>query len=367
MTLAFRNRIDVTLSVADRRITCVDIQPRTRPPLGRLAAGKPVETLLAALPRLFSLCATAHQVALLTAVEAARGQPAAPLTRHRRIKAVLAERVAELLRGLLLGPLAGDRGTLPTAQRLLQAVACLQQQSRGEGPGPSRAETLSQIKMALGELGIGSAAESFAPGTPLARLMAAAGKAAENGGWRHMPSAHGLLSAADDRAVVTRLMENGAAFADAPELDGRIPETGVWARHAGRSPRHAGPAERLSVRIAELAALVRWIEDGETEDDVAEEDLVAGYGLGPGRGAAAVECARGRLHHVVELDARGDIARFEYLAPTEWNFHPRGPVATSLTGAMLRGAEDRDLVHGMIASFDPCVGFGLTVREMADA
>ncbi|MGJ5201949.1 nickel-dependent hydrogenase large subunit [Bradyrhizobium sp. HKCCYLR20261] len=362
MTLAFRNRIDVTLSVADGRITRVEIQPRTRPPVGRLGAGRPVEVLLAALPRLFSLCATAHQVALLTAIEAARGQPAAPLTRHRRIKAVLTERVAELLRGLLLGPLSGDRETLPLAQ----AIAALQNGFRAEASVSSRAETLSQIKMALEKLGVGSASGIFAPGTPLARLMAALRKAAEDGGWRHMPSAHGALSAADDRAVVTRLMEEGPAFADAPELDGRVPETGVWARQARNAPHAAGAAERLSARIAELTALLRWIEDGETED-ATEEDLVAGYALGPGRGAAAVECARGRLHHVVELDALGNIASFDYLAPTEWNFHPRGPVVTCLTGAMLRGAEDRDSVHGMIASFDPCVGFGLTVREMADA
>ncbi|CCD93061.1 Hydrogenase expression/formation protein hupK [Bradyrhizobium sp. ORS 375] len=366
MTLAFRNRIDLTLSVTDERITRVDIQPRTRPPLGRLAAGKPAEMLLAGLPRLFSLCAGAHQVALLTAIEAARGEQAAPLTRHRRIKAVLAERLAELLRGLLLGTMAGDRAVLSLAQRLLQAVSSLQADRPDKAPGQSRSETLSQIKMALDELGIGSTLEIVAPGTPVARLMAAARKAAEEGGWRHMPSVHGVLSAADDRAVVTRLMDEGAAFADAPELDGRIPETGVWARHA-RSRLPAGPAERLSARIAELAVLIRWMEHGETDDDACEEDLVAGYTLGPRRGAAAVECARGRLHHVVELDTQGQISRFEYLAPTEWNFHPRGPVATSLTGAVLRGAEDRDAVHGMVGSFDPCVGFSLTVQELADA
>lgn len=180
-----------------------------------------------------------------------------------------------------------------------------------------------------------------------------------------MPSVHGVLSAADDRAVAARLMNEGAAFAEMPDLDGCVPETGVWARRA-RADLQAGPAERLSARIAELAGLVRSLEDGETEDS-CEEQLVAGYALGLGCGAGAVECARGRLYHVVELNAQGHISRFEYLAPTEWNFHRRGPVVTSLMGALLRDGRDRDAISGMIGSFDPCVGVGLTVREMADA
>jgi AcrR family transcriptional regulator len=366
MTLTFRNRIDVVLSVADQRITGVDIQPRTRPPLGRLFAGKPAETLLAALPRLFSLCATAHQVALLSAMEAARGQPAAPLTRHRRIRAVVAERFAELLRGLLLGPLARDRGALELAHGLLPAVTSLQGDAKPGAGGPSRADALSQIKMGLGRLGISSASEIVAPGTPLAKLMAAARMAAEDGGWRHMPAVDGVLSAADDRAIVAGLMDQGSAFAETPELDGRVPETGVWARRAPTIALGAGPAERLLARIAEMAALARWIESGEAEDE-SDEGLVAAYAPGQRCGAAAVECTRGRLHHVIELDAQGAIARFEYLAPTEWNFHPRGPVVSSLTGAMLRGAADRDAVDAMIGAFDPCVGYHLAVREMAHA
>ncbi|GLH82207.1 hydrogenase expression/formation protein HupK [Bradyrhizobium sp. SSBR45G] len=367
MTLAFRNHIDITLAVADQVITGVDILPRTRPPLGRLFAGKPAETLLAALPRLFSLCATAHQVALLSALEAARGEQATPLTRHRRINAVITERFAELLRGLLLGPLAGDPGALRLAPELLQAVASLQGYS-GRPASRPRAETLSQIKMGLGALGINFAMEFASPGTPLALVMGTVQEAAEDGGWRHMPSPHGVLSAADDRAVVSRLMDAGTVFAESPELDGRVPETGVWARQPVRgSSLDAGPVERLSAKVAEIAALLRWIEAGEAEDAAADRDVVASYALGAGRGGAAVECARGRLHHVVELDAQGVIARFEYLAPTEWNFHPRGPVVRSLTGAALRCPRDHDAIRTMVGAFDPCVGYRLAVREMADA
>ncbi|MGJ5066224.1 nickel-dependent hydrogenase large subunit [Bradyrhizobium oligotrophicum] len=368
MTLTFRNRIDVTLSVADQLIVGVDIQPRTRPPLERLFAGKPAEMLLAALPRLFSLCAGAHQVALLSALEAARGEQAAPSTRHRRIQAVLAERFAELMRGLLIASMADNRSVAQPVQRLLQAIASLQTPSDADAPQQSRAATLSQIKMGMVALGIGWPAEPVLPGTPLASMMDAARKAADDGGWSHMPAEHDILSAADDGAIVTRLIDVGSAFAEAPELDGRVPETGVWARYAERHQlASAGPVERLSAKIAEIAELLRLIEADEAEAAAADPHAVASYGLGPRRGAAAVECARGRLHHAIELDAHGTVSRFEYLAPTEWNFHPRGPVVRSLTGVALRGTVDRHAVHTMVGSFDPCVGYHLAFRGMADA
>ncbi|WP_257166929.1 nickel-dependent hydrogenase large subunit [Bradyrhizobium sp. SRS-191] len=364
MTPVFRNHLDIELSVADRVIVAVDILSRTRPPLGRLAVGKPAETLLAALPRLFSLCATAHQVALLSAVEAAHGEQAGALTRHRRIKALISERLAELLRGLLLAP-ALTRSVLQQTQPLLQAVTSLQRPS--DRDPRSRTETLSQIKMGLQAFGIDWTTEFVLPGTPLAMIMMAAEEVADGEGWRHMPSAHGVLSAADDRAVVTRLMDEGAAFAAAPDIDGRVPETGVWARHAARAASPAGPADRLAAKIAEIAALLRWIEAGESDDEAVDGDVLASYALGPRCGAAAVECARGRLHHVVELDAQGAIRRFEFLAPTEWNFHARGPVVKSLTGAMLRDRGDRNAIDALIGAFDPCVGYRLSIREMADA
>ena len=368
MTLAFRNHIDVTLSVAAQMIVGVTIEPRSRPPLGRLFAGKPAETLLAALPRLFSLCAIAHQVALLSALEAARGHQAPPLTRHRRITAVIMERFAELLRGVLVSRLACDRTALAQLQFLLQAVASLQVSAGAGNARQSRSATLSQIKMALAALGLGSVAEPVVRGTPLASIMDAARRAEADGGWKQMPAEHGVLSAADDDTVVARLIDPQAAFAEAPELAGRVPETGVWARQASRH-RHssAGSVERLLAKLAELAELLCWIEAGEAEDEAADQDVVASYALGPGRGAAAVECARGRLHHAIELDAEGRVRRFEFLAPTEWNFHPRGPVAGSLTGARLCGSADRAAIEAMISFFDPCVGYSLAVREMADA
>ena len=74
-----------------------------------------------------------------------------------------------------------------------------------------------------------------------------------------------------------------------------------------------------------------------------------------------MQAARGLLAHGVMLDGSGKIARYRILAPTEWNFHPQGVVASSL--AVLDGdketveAQARQLIHAI----DPCVGYALHI------
>lgn len=361
MTIAFRNRIDVTVSLAAGHIAAVDILPRTRPPLERLFAGKPASSLLAALPRLFSLCSGAHQVAFLSAIESAREQEVAEEVRHRRIVAVLAERLAELLRGMVLGPLAVEGVGTDAARSVMQASAVL---CHDGADRQSRSEALSTIRVALAALGITNEPAQAGVHRPMAL---------DRDALSHSVVEPSFLSVADDREVVRRLASEGSSFADAPDLHGRVPETGVWARRTMSVPtpsRIAGPAERLRARIDEVIVLRSWLEACEAGSDrvPTERGVIEGYGLGAGKGAAAVECARGRLYHVIELDDDDRIIRFDFLAPTEWNFHTRGPMVRALQGATAAdGRTGQDAVRAMIGSFDPCVGFNLTFRGAADA
>jgi hypothetical protein len=364
MSLAFRNEIDITVWLAGGRIADIAIMPRSRPPLTRLFAGKPASSLLSVLPRLFSLCSVAHQVAFLSAVEAARDEDTAAETMRRRVTAVIAERLTELLRGLFVGRLTLDGASAAAVRAMMQAAAVLGGSIADNGDGPSRRQAVAQIKAALMTLGIASEEQAPAAGSALAAHLATFD------GDVLQPTAvePSFLSAADDINIVMRLLADGATFSDAPDLDGRIPETGVWARRVGREPvlpPRAGPAERLKARIAEVLRLCGWLETGDLS---IEDSVVASYRLGAGRGAAAVECARGRLHHAVELDDDGCIVRFEFLAPTEWNFHARGPLVRSLHGSGLAaGRLGQDAVRTLVGSFDPCVGFSLSFREAGHA
>jgi len=369
MSVAFRNEIDVTVSLAGGAIAAVEILPRARPPLTRLFAGKPVASLLGVLPRLFSLCSGAHQVAFLSAVEAARGQSADADTRHRRVTAVLAERLAELLRGLFVGRLVLDDESAAAVRAMMQAAIMLGHGGAESGDRAVRGQAVSRIRAALAALGVPSGTAEPAPGSALARHIATLDDAA----FAPVPVERAFLSAADDHDVASRMLASGGPFSDAPDLDGRIPETGVWARramHEHLPEGGSGPAARLKARIAETAGLCAWLEGREPDHEcrAVEVGVVEGYRLGAGVGAAAVECARGRLYHLVEVDAEDQIVRFEYLAPTEWNFHARGPLVRSLEGCMMVGGrQGQDAVRAMVGSFDPCVAFRVAFREAAHA
>lgn len=363
MSVAFRNEMAITVWLAGSGIADVAILPRSRPPLTRLFAGKKAASLLPVLPRLFSLCSVAHQVAFLSAVEAARGEDAPSETVRRRIIAVVAERLTELLRGLFVGRLALDSAGAAAVRAMMQASTVLGGSvAEGEPPASPR-EAVSQIKTALEALGIIDENQPLAPGSALAAHVASF-----DGVALAPPSEQSFLSMADDPDVVARLLADGAAFSDAPELHDRVPETGVWARSIARAPlppSSGSPAERLKARIHEIARLCAFLEHGQ---DSLEDSVVAGYRLGAGKGAAAVECARGRLYHAVELDDEDRILRFEFLAPTEWNFHARGPLVQNLKGALVAaGRQGQDAIRTLVGSFDPCVGFTLSFREAGHA
>ncbi|MGY3608787.1 MULTISPECIES: hypothetical protein [unclassified Bradyrhizobium] len=125
MSLAVRNQIDVTVRLAGNAIAAIEILPRARPPLARLFAGKPPASLLNVLSRIFSLCAAAHQVAFLSASEAACGEEISVATRQHRIALIVAERLAELLRSLFVRYFALDTASVAAIRALMDAVSML--------------------------------------------------------------------------------------------------------------------------------------------------------------------------------------------------------------------------------------------------
>ncbi len=79
-------------------------------------------------------------------------------------------------------------------------------------------------------------------------------------------------------------------------------------------------------------------------------------------GISQVEAARGRLVHRVEIE-QGRICQYQILAPTEWNFHPRGVLVQSLQELDGKDRQELEqLAHLIINTFDPCVGYQLSVH-----
>lgn len=356
MTALLANEINVTVTMRDDVIDDVEIASRRQPPIGKMLAGQPVARLLDVVPRLFALCSSAHAVAAQTAVDAAHGRTASPDQERWRLAAVLAERLVELSRGLVTGRGASTNpGAVETVRKIARAAALFS--TDGTHDPAAHADAASVISNLVCQIDAGSRKSASS-------LFHAA--------QRPLP---GCLTPAQDRAVISALEAGGACFAVAPDIDGAVPETGVWARfREGALPcppydddHIDGRAAARRREISGLAFRLGALASTSALDDCGER-TVAGYRLGPGRGAAAVECARGRLFHLVEIDADDRVVRFECLAPTEWNFHPRGPLVQMLRGATVPdSAQLRNVIEETVAAFDPCVGFHVAIREAAHA
>jgi Ni,Fe-hydrogenase I large subunit len=120
-----------------------------------------------------------------------------------------------------------------------------------------------------------------------------------------------------------------------------------------------GILTRLVARLLELASiprrqlqsLNRLIADD--SPSVIAETHQAGEGLG------MVEAARGRLLHRACLSA-GVVRQYQILAPTEWNFNPRGLVAQGLLGLPCGYLPELKRQASLfIGAVDPCVGYSL--------
>ena len=123
-----------------------------------------------------------------------------------------------------------------------------------------------------------------------------------------------------------------------------------------------GLITRLAALLVELASVPGAMHELATDTTRDREFADNESALPANTGIGQVDAARGRLVHRAIVD--GDcVSSYQILAPTEWNFHPRGVLATSL-GAL--DASDTDTLTEqaslLITAIDPCVGYELRVH-----
>jgi Ni,Fe-hydrogenase I large subunit len=343
------------------RVVGVDVIS-TRPHVAdRLLAGRPVAEAVATVPRLFSICGRSQGVAAALACDAAAGRTpdADDLSESEGI--VRSEAVQEILRGVLLdwprlAGMAPDGAALGELRRALAGDAADAARAIVEDRIIGASSTWAVFDdAASGDRWLESAA------TPVAALITHL--AADR---PRLAVSEVALLPTDGEAVaraVGAALAADAAFERTPTWQGAPAETGALARMRAQPwvaalvarSGHSALA-RLAARVAELVAQVR--------PDAPSPARVAGaVAIAPGAGLGWVETARGLLVHAVEI-AAGMVRRYRIVAPTEWNFHPRGALAAGLAGAAAPGEDDvRRLVRIAVESLDPCVAYRVEVSK----
>jgi hypothetical protein len=379
-------RLDVSLHLHDGAVADVSIRSTRLVQAARLFAGRRPDEVTALLPTVFALCGTAQVLAGLAAMEQASGLPLSAAQAPARELLLLAETVAEHGIGLARDwpPLVGAEPALAAARRIKQAQMRIRPALYPAGdwnrPGGGALEpdvatlsaAITDLRAAVAEalgadiFAIVAGPDSFrawvdGAASPAARLLAEMSAAPlagfGRGSFLPMPE-----QGPADLSVRLEADRDGAYLAT-PDSAGRVFETGSLARQTWHPLVSAllgdhGPGllTRLSARLVEVASSLQ--EMAELVQNL-DADLAPSWCLVDGVGLGLVEAARGLLVHRAELEG-GRVKRYQILAPTEWNFHPNGPLARGLHGM----PATPDLVrHAQLLAlaFDPCVACSVTV------
>jgi coenzyme F420-reducing hydrogenase alpha subunit len=380
VTLRPEGSLLIDLRLAGGRVCEVRLSSQRPAEASRVLEGQPLGRALQTVPLLWSICANAHSVAALSAVEAALGVvlPAAQggarqvlalaeaIDNHawqlclewprlaggepdaKRLKVVRA--LTAGLRAAVFGKtpwrvpggvvLRPDQGAVRAAAASLEAL--LWELSGGDLPG-----SLEQVRARAPE-------ETSVIQTLLALALAAAPS-------RSLPVQARLLPALPPAWFTARAAE--LALAVRPTWEGGPAETGALAQQqhhplVAEALVSLGPctATRLLARVCEVNALpaaLRTLAEALTEAEPVRVDPAAS-----GLGAGVVETSRGLLAHVVTLE-RGAVVRWRTVAPTEWNFHPEGPLVQALLGLPAEGLAQQAALA--VAALDPCVGYQVQI------
>lgn len=363
MSASLEGRIDIRLAVAEGRISQVEVTS-SRPQLAQaLLSGHTPDEAADLVGRVFTLCGKAQRIAALAACAAAMGVTPSEDESSSRSVQVLSELAQEHAWRLLLS-WPQQTGAVADMETLLHLRKAAQDP---DGLAERLDDALSNEVLASATEAVfmdglsGFDAWSQRGQTLVARLFTQLGAGLDVGVGTVpiLPPLHRLTEA--ELAMLGQQALADVHFCAQPTWRGEPAETGAVARMQEHplmrqwvAERGRGAGARLLARLLELAGLpARLRGDGPA--------LVRPLALAENIGVAGVETSRGLLLHVVRLDA-GKVQTYRIVAPTEWNFHPAGPLVQALANLPAEAALESSARQTAMA-LDPCVEYGLEISH----
>lgn len=310
--------------------------------VANLLVGRTAQEAIKLLPLVFSLCAHAH-------VMAAKGALNLPISEQDR-QLVLAENAREHLLRILMGWKVDNAPILPPTP----VMSLISEMEKGTA--------IDILKTYLQEYIFGISLEVFlkfstkdikqwlAQSTTLPALYLSQ---LTNKNWQSLGATPlRFLPQMPIKTLKERLDEPD--FALMPDWNGKPCETGPLARQSTHpivsealKEFGAGLLTRHLARLVELAQIPKQMAIPQTRQKGVQKGVV--------------ETARGRLVHVAEV-TDNKITKYAILAPTEWNFHPKGIAMQSLS--VLQALDKSTLAmqaRAVVEAIDPCVDFDVRV------
>jgi hypothetical protein len=342
-------------------VSATDIRS-TRPMAAQILKGKSPAQVLQIVPLLFSVCGRAQGAAAAAALQAAQqGDAAVSATVERTI---VCETLQEhLWRMLLDWPKL--LGLAAQEQRFAGWYALLRKIGAGEvgmdvflheferdGLGMPVAEWRALDSYHTLQTGLRKVH------SPVAQLLSGLDElkpdSGGSNGCRLLPA---WTAAEANEACAGRW---DAAFSARPDWQGTAAEAGAWTYYADNRLLQDVWQQSGSKTLTRLLARVLDVVEMASGSAAPRLDVIS---PAAGEAIAVVRTARGLLMHHVRLAAE-QVAEYEIVAPTEWNFHPDGAFAQDMRGLKVRDAERlQQLAHIAALSLDPCVEYEIEVRN----
>lgn len=155
-------------------------------------------------------------------------------------------------------------------------------------------------------------------------------------------------------------------FAAMPLYGGKPLETGALA-HNQHAPLLQDVLRKRPSRLL-ARVIARLIDLLDSAAALAQEKAtgrIQSVSASNASGLSWVRTARGMLLHHVRIEA-GQVAQYLTVAPTEWNFHPQGALASNLVG--LKESDAARLMNSVkqyVLSLDPCVEYEIEITPHA--
>lgn len=149
-----------------------------------------------------------------------------------------------------------------------------------------------------------------------------------------------------------------ADFAAQPQYRGAPAETGALGDDA-QTPLLSDVLRQRPSRL--LARVLARVHDAVRIAGEGYHKRLDSTQAGDGAGLAVARTARGLLLHRARL-AAGRVRDYWIVAPTEWNFHPRGAMAAGLQGLRVDDKDKLARLAGLhVLSLDPCVEYAVEI------
>ena len=388
--MSLEGNLRIQLLCRDHRIRQVRILSSRPLQLPQLFEGKPAQEVLKTLPMLYSVCATAQaraaasacRQALAVEVDAEINEAESMLvwfeTAREHLWRILIDWPEQLGEPVDRQQAAALSQLIPDARKaLFDATApAFSLQPKLDLDTEALSRLSNRLAETLQQTTFGVPAESWLAfdqiatlkqwiaqqQTQAARYLA---RIEEQGIERLGHSGVAPLPELEAVPLHDRLEQDDALeFINAPEWQQQPRETSPLTRQLAHPLIEAmlplygkGLFTRLVARLLELASIPGRIQQSLNRLVHGESEPTMASASQPGEGLGIVEAARGRLFHRVGI-SDGVIQHYQILAPTEWNFHPRGLVVQALQDMPCDYQSSLEQQAGLfVSAVDPCVGY----------